>query len=408
MVVDRSFGNRGALSVAEGADTIGYPSNRLVVVRGGRQGISVSRYMSNGTPDGSFGGGDGSVIVSTPTRDFGPVVWTATSVAVDPGGKILVAGGVLRDLGDEYEMGYHPWDTVLARLRSGGSLDWITREERNEGPPLLSGTIEAIEMQGKKILVGGSSGGGYEQSDSGFVTRVNPDGAVDATFAGGGTTTVPPVKGGRGRSRFQPFSDVNALLAAPDGQIYVAGSVRSNLMLARLTKNGRLDRRFDTDGIVRGRNDPRAIWEGMGIARDRSGRLIISGPTHGLALALARYTPGGRLDRAFGQGGIVRTRVGETDLGGGVAVTPDGRIVLAGIARHRKPSRRGENYFLTVLRYRASGHLDPLFFGDGVFTRPYGASWFGADSWRPTVDRRGRILVTGGGTAMRFSPVSSR
>jgi hypothetical protein len=85
---------------------------------------------------------------------------------------------------------------------------------------------------------------------------------------------------------------------------------------------------------------------------------------------------------------------------------PDGRIVIAGISSHRGAvGPWGKNRFLTLLRYRPSGHLDPLFFGDGIFTRAYRKSWSGAFTWDPTIGRRGRILVTGGGTAIRFRPV---
>jgi uncharacterized delta-60 repeat protein len=359
--------------------------------------------MSSGRPDDSFGGGDGTVVMSRPR--FYSTEWMASAVSVQPDGKILVAGGVRPALGPESEGGCHSYFTVLAQLRSDGGIEWINDDEVGDRAPLLSGIIKAIEMQGRKILVGGIDQCGYEQGDRGFLSRVNPDGRVDETFADSGRTTLPSVEGGSGRSRFAPFSDVNALLVVPDGPIYAAGSVRYGLMLARLSKNGRLDRRFAGDGIVRGRRGPRAIWQGLGLARDRRGRLLVSGSTHSRAFALARYLPAGRLDRSFGQGGIVRKRSLATDSGGGVAVMPDGRIVVAGISSHRgQIGPWGKNLFLTLLRYRPSGRLDPLFFGDGVFTRPYTRSWAGATSWDLTIGRRGRILVTGAGTAMRFRP----
>lgn len=400
-VVDRSFGSRGVFSVHDGSGMVADRGGRLVVVRRAPDGMSVSRYLASGTPDRSFGGGDGNVVVSRPTHPV-QTEWMASTVAIQPDGGIVVAGGVRPAPGPESEGGCHPYSTVLARLGSSGGLDWITDPE---DPKVQLGTIEAIELKGRKILVGGIEGCGYEQGDSGFVARMNRDGTPDGTFAHGkAATTLPPVGRGMGRGRFQPFSDVNALLVGPNGLIYAAGSVRGGMMLARLTRNGGLDPRFGRGGIVRSKGGKRDLWEAQGLARDRSGRLLVSGVGGSLFIGLARYRPDGAPDRSFGQGGLVRTRVDRTSFGNGVAVQRDGRIVVAGFSRH--PSRGpkpGEEYFLSVVRYTGLGSLDSSFFGDGVFTRRCGNGWFGA-SWRPTVDRHDRILVTDGSTAMRFRP----
>src|SRR5262249_43412721 len=46
--------------------------------------------------------------------------------------------------------------------------------------------------------------------------------------------------------------------------------------------------------------------------------------------ALARYNPDGSLDSSFGGGGFVTTEMGGNDQAEGVALTPDGRIVVVG------------------------------------------------------------------------------
>jgi hypothetical protein len=72
--------------------------------------------------------------------------------------------------------------------------------------------------------------------------------------------------------------------------------------------------------------------------------------------ALARYTPGGQLDRNFGNGGRVLTDFdGRYDVGHALASMSDGRIVAVGSSTDD----------IAVALYRRNGRLDPSFDGDG-------------------------------------------
>jgi hypothetical protein len=144
----------------------------------------------------------------------------------------------------------------------------------------------------------------------------------------------------------------------------------------------------------------------LGLARDRAGRLLVSGVGQSLFAALARFHPNGRWDRSFGHAGIARTRVGDDTFGGGLAVQPDGRILVACAPMRRGTiSTGGDRYSLGLIRYRPDGRLDPTFFGVGVFSRPFGGRWFPSSPWAPTLGANGRILLAGGNGAMRFRPV---
>jgi uncharacterized delta-60 repeat protein len=80
----------------------------------------------------------------------------------------------------------------------------------------------------------------------------------------------------------------------------------------------------------------------------------------------AQAAPGG-LDPSFGAGGKVSTAIGiSEDYGYGLALQPDGKLVLAG-SSYVSPS-----YDFSVARYNANGSLDTSFNGTGKVTTPIG------------------------------------
>ena len=81
----------------------------------------------------------------------------------------------------------------------------------------------------------------------------------------------------------------------------------------------------------------------------------------------AQAAPGG-LDPSFGAGGKVSSPIGNSeDYGYGLALQPDGKLVLAG-SSYVSPS-----YDFSVARYNANGSLDTSFNGTGKVTTPIGA-----------------------------------
>jgi hypothetical protein len=142
------------------------------------------------------------------------------------------------------------------------------------------------------------------------------------------------------------------------------------------------------------------------MARDAEGRLLVSGfvtassrpafrpnvAVKPVAVAVARYLPGGRLDRSFGQGGVTRTSVkGYEPFGRGVAVQRNGMPVIAATLTTgpNKPSR------FALLRYRADGSLDHTFFDHGIFSVPAGLAGERATGWDPLIDSAGRVVAAG-------------
>ncbi len=406
--LDPSLAGRGFLFTAAARTSPGPAGSRVAEDSRGRlltlssaaDELLVARHLPGGRLDPSFGEhGIAHVALSSGAAGRDDDEATAGALAIQPDGKILIGGSYDPDL--IVEGGSGTPMLALARLRPDGGIDRsfggdAQREAPAGGVLERRGTnILAIASQGNRVLVGGEA-----ESGPAYVARYTAHGRLDRSF-GRGT----------GMAHFahrQARGAVTALLALPHRGLYAAGYLGANFLLARLGRDGVPDPSFGRAGRVL--TDPTrrpacgcSLAEGL--ARDRHGRLLVSGtllahrPTGyftpesvagARAIALARYRPNGRLDRGFGRGGVARTRVGPRAAGRGIALQRDGRIVVAGSSARRN----GDRTRFTVVRYRPNGGLDPSFFGDGIFSRRLGA--IASEAWDPLVDRHGRIVVAGG------------
>ncbi len=112
-------------------------------------------------------------------------------------------------------------------------------------------------------------------------------------------------------------------------RVVVAGTSNGEFMLVRYDLTGNLDTTFGTGGMVftdLGGADDTAY--AIAVAPD--GKLVAAGAAAG-NVAFARYDADGRPDPNFGQGGRQLFDLGsDTDVAGTVAVMADGRIVAVG------------------------------------------------------------------------------
>jgi uncharacterized delta-60 repeat protein len=374
-------------------------SGRLVAVSAVADRFMIARYLPGGHLDSGFGvGGVAYVSLATGTagREDEAI---ASALAIQPDGRILVGGSYDPDIFVEGGSG-RP-QLVLARLLADGRLDRSFGGNAGlEIPPGLviesrGANVLAIALQGGAILIGGEAAAGPA-----YVARYRGDGRLDRSF-GRGTGMAHFV---RERAR----GAISGLLATAGGGVYAAGHLGGNFLLARLTANGVPDREFGKAGrtLTDAAHRPGCggCSLGAGLARDRRGRLLVSGTlfarrprgrldpeglTGARAIAVARYRDDGVLDRGFGKGGIARAEVGARAAGGGIALRPDGGIVVAGASM---ASASGQSRF-TVARFLPGGRLDRRFFGDGVFTRSFGALISRASD--PILDHSGRLIVAG-------------
>ncbi|GHE67863.1 hypothetical protein GCM10014715_22020 [Streptomyces spiralis] len=315
--------------------------------------FAVTRRNADGSPDTGFGGGDGKVTTTINNMiPPGELQWSeAHAVALQPDGKIVVAGGSWR--------GYEDccW-FVVARYNSDGTLDpsfggGDGRVFTDFGRPEEAMDV-AVEPGTGKIVAAGYVGG------DAAVARYNPDGSPDTSFGGGdGMVTTNPA----GPS-LQEGGDARALVLQPDGKIVVGGEVgstRFDFALIRYNHDGSLDTGFGSNGIQRTDFGDYESVEGLALQSD--GKIIAAGGSGG-RFALARYNTNGTLDTGFDGDGKVLTPGG----GGAndVVVQGDGRIVIAG--------GNGPGGDFAVLRYNPDGSLDSGFGTGGVATADFGGN----------------------------------
>jgi uncharacterized delta-60 repeat protein len=193
------------------------------------------------------------------------------------------------------------------------------------------------------------------------VLRFDADGTFDPTFGIGGEviTDVPGTSNDFASSGLQ-LSDSKIVVA---GESVVGGVPR--FMVARYHPTGALDTSFHMDGIAFA-DFPEGNAETAWAVAESGGRIIAAGRISnggGVQMAVARWHATGVLDTSFGGDGMVTIPfAGANALANGVAVTRDGKIVVAGYAFV------GASSTFAVARLNANGTLDSSFDGDGRMT----------------------------------------
>ncbi len=378
--LDTSFGTGGKVSQGIGwgdahANAVAVQPDGKVVAAGDTYDgftytiFAVARFNANGSLDASFSG-DGVTF----TQFYGSSDDIARAVAVQPDGKILVAGES-DNSGTRY--------FAITRLNADGSTD-SSFGIGGKATVYMDGVASAMAIQpDRKIVLTGAAFNGINQ-DFGVI-RLNPDGSLDGTFDGDGklTTTI-------GLGSDYPTGAV----IQPDGKIVVAGKMHNgsnyDFALIRFNADGSLDNSFDFNAItltgIGSGND-----ELTDLALQPDGKLVVSGYAHNGTnndFALARFNSDGSLDGAFdGDGRLTTTFGGGEDVANGVAIQADGRVLAAGGAHS------GINDDFALARFNADGSPDTSFDGDGKLLTPIGGA---NDSGRDVaIASNGRIFVAG-------------
>jgi uncharacterized delta-60 repeat protein len=221
-------------------------------------------------------------------------------------------------------------------------------------------------------------------------TTPAPPPGIDPTFGTGGLVSTP-VGAGKGE----------AVLIQPDGGIVTAGRRAFgggiDFALTRHDARGRLDTGFGTQGIVTTDLGTPGD-EAFDAALDPDGGFVVAGRTDPAAfdrdIGVVRYRDDGTPDPGFGGGdGIVTTDVaGQTDQANAIAVQPDGKVIVAGIATSGGAINPDGDFVL--IRYRVDGTPDPDFGGgDGIVTTDLGTT--GDTARAIVIQSDGRIVVAG-------------
>ena len=126
------------------------------------------------------------------------------------------------------------------------------------------------------------------------------------------------------------------------------------------------------------------------VAVQPDGKIVAVGSSYNGSsddFAVVRYNADGTLDSGFGSGGKVTTSIGnQNDQAYGVAIQPDGKIVVAGLS-----TNDGVQH-IAVVRYTSSGVPDNAFSSDGKVVTPVGTASEGRDI---VLRADGKIFVGG-------------
>ena len=291
-----------------------------------------------------------------------------TALALQPDGKTVVAGSSAGDF-------------FVARYNPGGSLDMTFDDDGIRtfdfgGTDAAAGV--AVQADGKIVVAGSSTAGAGGDF---AVARLNANGSLDNTFDIDGLKLID----------FGGAADAaSAVTIQSDGKIVLAGSDASvgggAFAAARLNPtDGSLDLTFNGTGrqtvdVGGGADAANAV------ALLSDGRVVMAGNTAS-DFALAVLNPTGTVDGSFNSGGTKTIDYGGTDVARGVAVQPDGKIVVVG----------GNGTDIAVARVNAAdGSLDTSFNAGGAVPGALTVDVAGADDARAVLlQPNGKILVVG-------------
>ncbi|MFO1000538.1 MAG: LamG-like jellyroll fold domain-containing protein [Planctomycetaceae bacterium] len=218
-------------------------------------------------------------------------------------------------------------------------------------------------------------------------------------FVASERTALDPSFGVAGRSTTEFFANspasekARALAIQPDGRFVVAGEAG---YLVRYLPDGQLDTSFGEA------SNGRAFFGGTAtaIAIQSDGKIVVAGYAAAAGgyddFMVCRYFPNGLFDTSFSDDGTVLTPIGSHhDRARGIAIQPDGAVVVAG------ESILGSTSDTVVVRYTSSGILDPTFDGDGIRLLALSTGNDAANAVALQAD--GKIVIAGINT-VGFSP----
>ena len=352
--LDTSFGSKGIVAIGfdlggsniDRATSVVVQNDGRILVAGfaqidaaGDYDFAIARLTATGELDAAFDTDGRQTIAfdfAGSTNDD-----RATGISLDANGRIVVVGTVARATAGDTDFG-------IARLNSDGSLDAAFDIDGRQTVGFDLGGTNAdaaaglVVLSDNRIIVAGSAAVTATGDVDYAIARLLENGALDSGFDTDGKQSIAFDLGGKN------IDEAAALAVDANGSIVVVGTVENgttgdrDVGVARLLSDGKLDATFDTDGQLAlgfdlgGTNQDRAA----GVVIERGTNRIVIAATVDLAtpgdtdFAVARFLPDGSLDASFDADGraVVAFDRGSSnvDRAAGIALTPDGRIVVAG------------------------------------------------------------------------------
>ena len=319
------------------------------------------------------------------------------AVAIDPNGRIIVAGSSVNNAGGV--------DLAIWRFNTDGSLDGtfngrglVTRNSSSSNDASDYGKSVAIDLYGRIVVAGSSrlNGGNTDM----MIWRFNENGTVDRSFNASGYVRHDNAAGGNG-------DDIgNAIVIDNQERIDVAGYSKNSsgdfdLVVWRYNPNGTVDTGLNGDGIIVQNSAAGGNGDDFGNALtiDASNRIVVAGSSLNASgftdMVVLRFKSDGALDTIFNTSGIVALPApsGSTSnaVANGIAIDSQGRIVVAGSS-----GNSAGNIDMLVWRFKTDGSLDPAFNDNGIVISNGAAGSNGNDTGNGiALSGDGSIYITG-------------
>ena len=374
---DPTFGQNGRVvtSFPGGLDTatgVAIQADGKIIVAGSSgSDFAAVRYNMDGTVDSTFGDAGRAQSGSQHGDDS-----AASSVLIEPDGKIVLAGTA--------SFRGEPTAIAMVRYNANGT----------EGSPIAGVRFtddnvfaRAVARQSDgKLVVAGMSTDPATGASRFLVVRYQASGAFDTSFGGGFAHVTTDFPGSTNEG-------AHAIAIQSDGKIVVAGEAGGAFAIARYNADGSPDLLFDGDGMLTTAFDATTA-AARGVAIEVDGKIVAVGQAAGSGpadtnFALARYNVDGSPDLTFEGDGKVITDLGLLDGANAVVIQPDGRIVAAGVARSAASG------FFAVARYLITGTLDESFGTGGKMLTDFSGSRSGLGATAVALQADGRIVAAG-------------
>ena len=384
--LDASFSGDGRVSTLTSPDT--FVARAVAVQPDGR--IVVAGYSCDTATCGPTGDSSFRLVRYTPdggldtdfgaggmvTTAVGPGRSQAFDVVVRPDGSIVAGGVASADMGD-------PGSFALVGYRANGTLDptfgaggrVITRV--GSGFDAIS---DLVPVRGDRVVAVGQA---EEAALTRFaLARYDRRGTPDPGFGTAGTVVVPTPL---------PYAYAAGGAELPDGRVVAVGAAGASAAVETLRFSGApvgsggsaappwvrpIGASYSYGNAAAALPDGRVL--SAGVATQRAGNP---------AMALMRTSPEGALDRSWDGDGVALVRARDATVAADVLLDPEGRAVAAG------HSSAGSSHVFAVARFNAAGALDPSFGGGLMLTGFPGATVARATALARQGD--GKLVVAG-------------
>jgi uncharacterized delta-60 repeat protein len=363
-------------------------STTWIVLGLGLLALTPTVFGDAGDLDPTFGE-NGRVIM-----DFAFGQDAAWSVAIQTDGKLVVAGWADSDPAPNIT----DYDFALARYELDGSLDPTFGIDGRVLTDFGSNTdmayTLAIDKNGKIVVAGSTTT--LTRTDF-ALARYTHNGSLDPSFGQNGLVVTD----------FNGSIDSAVGIAIDRRGRIVAVGIATNpaptfndVGLARYKSNGTLDHKFGNGGLIT--TDLASNFDtAQDVVIQPDGKILVLGRSiidleKWLAdFSVIRYEEDGSLDKSFSGGWVTTDFMGRSDQSGRVALTPDGKIIAAGLAAELSEDWMSVlDYQIALAQYEKNGELDEEFgVGGKVMTSLTNET--DESGYSIALKCNGKIIVTG-------------